>query len=181
MDKGNIDDNDDQIFLPQNIKEMLDYEYIFHTHPPTPSIGKRIKNDNVLYEFPSIQDIIHFIEHSNYGVTQGSIVMAPEGMYIIRKKKFNNKKIIIDKNTFETKFNDFWFDIQVDAITKYGYKFSENFFYEKIAQNKYFINKINKELEKFNLIIKYYPRSKDKNNNWVVNDVYIEVFPVEPK
>ena len=70
MDKGNIDDNDDQIFLPQNIKEMLDYEYIFHTHPPTPSIGKRIKNDNVLYEFPSIQDIIHFIEHSNYGVTQ---------------------------------------------------------------------------------------------------------------
>ena len=35
------DDDDTYILLPQNMTDALDYEYIFHTHPPTPFPGAR--------------------------------------------------------------------------------------------------------------------------------------------
>ena len=181
MKKGTLHENDNEIFLPTNMKEMFDFEYIFHTHPPTPSPGGRVKKDYVLYEFPSVQDIIHFIEHYNYGVTQGSIVMAPEGMYIITKKNFNGQKIEIDKEKFEKELDKIWFDVQNDAITQYGETFTNKFFYEEISQNKKYINKINSYLNKYDLIINFYLRSKDKNGNWTINNVYIQVYPIEPK
>ena len=84
-----VDANDDVIFLPKNMIDAFDYEYIFHTHPPTPKQGARA-NVGILYEFPSISDLFHFMDHYNEGKTQGSIVIAPEGMYIIRKKEEYN-------------------------------------------------------------------------------------------
>jgi hypothetical protein len=78
-----VDRDDHSILLPANMIEAYDYEYIFHTHPPTPRPGGRA-NVGVLYEFPSISDIFHFMDHYNNGVVQGSIIIAPEGIYIIR-------------------------------------------------------------------------------------------------
>ena len=44
-------------------------------------------------------DIFHFIEHHNQGKTQGSIIIAPEGLYIIKcinsNLKINIKNEII--------------------------------------------------------------------------------------
>ena len=37
-----IDAVDDDIYLPRNMTEALDYEYMFHTHPPTPKPGGRV-------------------------------------------------------------------------------------------------------------------------------------------
>ena len=36
-----VDQGDEEIFLPKNMSEALDYEYLFHTHPPTPKPGGR--------------------------------------------------------------------------------------------------------------------------------------------
>ena len=78
------DDEDPTIFLPKNNIEALSVDYIFHTHPKSPELGSRLEY-KLLYEFPSISDIYHFIDHHNRGILKGSLVITPEGLYIIRK------------------------------------------------------------------------------------------------
>ena len=41
--KTNREDNDDlDILLPSDFPDIKDYEYMFHTHPPTPFPGSRV-------------------------------------------------------------------------------------------------------------------------------------------
>lgn len=174
-----IDEYDDEIYFPNEMNDSFDYEYIFHTHPPTPKIGGRAK-DGILYEFPSISDIFHFIEHYNNGDTQGSIIVAAEGLYIIRKKIFNNKKIKINEERFYRECVKKYQLIQTEAIKKYGVKFSNYKFYSKIAQDKTYINKLNKIFNKYKIHVDYYPREKD-NKFWIINTIYLPVYPIEPK
>ena len=82
--KQNISDKyDENILLPDNMPDAFDFEYMFHTHPSTPKPGSRV-SEGFLYEFPSIPDLEQFIDHYNNGETQGSIIFAPEGLYIIK-------------------------------------------------------------------------------------------------
>ncbi|QKF93879.1 hypothetical protein QKU48_gp0421 [Fadolivirus algeromassiliense] len=175
-----VDANDDDIYLPRNMIEALDYEYIFHTHPPTPVPGGRVKS-GILYEFPSISDIFHFIDHYNGGRTQGSIVIAPEGMYIIRKKKVDDTKIDIDEDEFYKETLNMMWKCQRESITKYGKTFTTKKFYSKIAQDKTYINNINKVINKYKLHIDYYPRIKDETNKWVIDTIYLPVYVTELK
>ena len=43
------------------------------------------------------------------------------------------------------------------------------------------IEMFNKILHKYNIDIFYKSRTKDTNNHWILNDVYIPVYPVEIK
>lgn len=170
-----VSKNDDEIFLPRTATDAYDYEYIFHTHPPTPRPGGRTEL-GILYEFPSISDILHFIEHYNNGSTQGSIVVTPEGMYNIRKKEFDRKKININREDFFNDTRNIFIEIQTDAIDKYGEDFSLDTFYEEIAQDRYYINKFNETLNNYDINIDYYPRIKIKNR-WLIDTVYLPVYP----
>ncbi len=172
------DPNDTTIFLPQNMEDAIDYEYIFHTHPPTPKPGGRAK-EGILYEFPSISDLFHFIDHYNDGVTQGSIIICPEGLYNIRKIDFNDKKINIDENKLYNKMIDVTFKIQDDALHKYGEDFTEKSYYSNIAQDRKFINKFNNALTEFGLTVDYFPRTLDKNGRWILQEVFLPVQVVE--
>lgn len=175
-----VDKEDDSIYQPKEALDWFDYEYIFHTHPATIRPGGRVEF-GILYEFPSISDILHFIDQYNYGKTQGSIVITPEGMYIIRKYNQNGKKIRLNEdklfkqsmNTFET--------VQADAIEEYGENFSNDTFYSEIAQDTEYIDKINKTLNKFDIHIDYYPRIKDKLGRWIIDTIYVPVYVTEPK
>lgn len=89
-----IDKEDSEIFLPKDMDEMFEYEYIFHTHPPTPKEGGRA-DVGILYELPSIGDLYHFIDHYNEGNVIGSLVVTPEGLYNIRR--FYDKDGILAK------------------------------------------------------------------------------------
>ncbi len=175
-----ISPDDDDIFLPKNMLEALDYEYIFHTHPPTPAPGARAIQ-GILYEFPSISDIFHFIDHYNDGRTQGSIVIAPEGMYIIRKKDTDDKKIDINEDKFYEQFIAEMWKSQESAIKKYGTEFSLHTFYSVIAQDKKYINNLNKILNKYKLHIDYHARIKDIEDTWVIDTIYLPVYSVEYK
>ena len=73
--------------MPNNVEDMFNYEYIFHTHPPTPRPGGRV-NVGIVYELPSIGDVLHFIDHFNDGKISGSIVITSEGIYNIRHYYF---------------------------------------------------------------------------------------------
>jgi len=173
-----IDKNDDDIFLPGNLYDAFDYEYYFHTHPATPKPGGRAKL-GILYEFPSLGDIFHFIDHYNQGDTQGSIIITPEGMYIIRKFKRNNKKIKINEDKFYKLLNNKFKQIQFDAIDFYNTNFTDYTFYSEIAQNTTYIGKINKLINKFELHIDYFPRIRDSKGRWIIDTVYVPVNPIE--
>jgi len=175
-----VDKNDVDIFLPGNMIDMFDYEYIFHTHPATHGPGGRARL-GILYEFPSIGDIFHFMDHYNKGKTQGSIVIAPEGMYVIRKHIYDNKAIKINEDKFYSDVSKLQRKIQQDAIKKYGEKFTSYDFYSKVAQDKTYINKFNSTLRKYKMFIDYYPRLKDKKNKWVIDTIYLPIYVIEPR
>lgn len=177
---GNTNDithSDDEIFLPTNSDDMYDYEYIFHTHPPTPKPGHRY---GIIYDFPSISDIFHFIEHYNNGKMQGSIVITPEGLYNIRKYNFDGKPIKYDRKDFYQKVRRSFIKIQDLAIDKYGTNISKNKFYSKVAQDTEFIKQFNETLNLFDIKIDFYPRKLFKGQ-WLIQDVYLPVFPIQKK
>lgn len=176
-----VDHGDDDIFLPENMSDAFDYEYMFHTHPPTPIPGGRAK-EGVLYEIPSVGDILHFIDHFNSGRTQGSIVVAPEGLYNIRKLDFDREKINFDKekeNAFYKKILHEQRKLQDKAIKKFGVKFTQETFYKKIAQDTEFIEDFNKVLNEYGIQVDYFPRIKDETGNWTIDTIHLPVYVTE--
>jgi len=184
--KTTREDTDDvTILLPKDLPDLPDYEYIFHTHPPTPRPGGRAETDGILYEFPSISDIFHYIENYNNGFIQGSIVVTAEGLYIIKSKVPVNKKIIIPKNTrqLEKDLTYEQFKIQNEAIMKYGTKFTNKTFFNKIAKDKKYINKFNQIIKKYlnnQIVIKFINRIYDKIiDQWIIKSLYLRLRSVE--
>jgi hypothetical protein len=181
--KGNtkmVSRGDDSILLPgEYTRDELDYEYIFHTHPPTEGIGGRAVG-GVLYEFPSPGDIIHFINNYNEHKIQGSLVITPEGLYNIRKLKMDQKKLNIKKELFWRELTNVQMKIEDEAIKLYGTDIDSDFFYSEIAQNREYINKLNKFLNKYGLQINFYSRIKDNSGSWIIDTIYIPIFIIEP-
>lgn len=173
-----VDKGDEEIYLPKNMPDALDYEYIFHTHPPTPKPGGRV-DIGILYEFPSVSDIFHFIDHHNEGTTQGSLVIAPEGVYNIRKLVFDLEKIFVNENKLFKQLQDVMGQAQFDSIEKYGEQFTTYEFYSKIAQDTKYIKMINKVLNKYRMQIDYYPRVKDDKGKWIIDTLYLPVCVIE--
>ena len=170
-----IDKNDEEIFLPNDPVNIREYEYLFHTHPPTPNPGSRIK-DGILYEFPSIGDILHFCDKHNTGNTIGSLVVTPEGLYNIRCNNYL-EKININENQENILYKEYYLELRNNnelAIKKYCDKFNINKFYKFIAQDYTYINNINNILKRYNLYIDYFPRKKI-NNMWIINDVHLRL------
>ena len=183
--KTNRQDRDDpEILLPQNMPDALEYEFMFHTHPPTPFAGARAKN-GILYEFPSISDIFHFIEHYNIGETQGSMIIAPEGIYIIHSNTGDDKINIESPNNIFKKMINESFEIQHEAISKYGVDYENNKkFYTDVMIDFKYINDFNKLLKKYlddQIYVEYIPRKKDSLNNYTIDKLIIELKPIQKK
>lgn len=176
--KQNISDKlDDTILLPDNMPDAFDFEYMFHTHPSTPNPASRIV-EGILYEFPSVSDLFHFIEHHNQGKTQGSIIIAPEGLYLIKCIDSNLKIDIEDENRIIDYLEDEISSIQEEALEKFGYEINEQRYYKKVAQDRKYIDKFNVLIKELNLKIFYKPRVL-VNKKWVLDDLYLKVRPIE--
>ena len=170
-----VDKGDDEIFMPNNVKDMFEYEYIFHTHPPTPKPGGRVEG-GILYELPSIGDILHFIDHYNDGRISGSVVVTSEGLYNIRDKHLKGNKIKIDEDSLFFEYNKISRKVNDTGIRKYGTTFSNETFFGKIAQDKKLINKINDVVNKYEIHIDYVPRIYDGKKNWIIDTVYLPIY-----
>ena len=175
------DIDDTEILLPNDLSDSYSYKYFFHTHPPTPYPGGRAIQ-GIIYEFPSISDIFHFIDHYNMGNTIGSIVVAPEGYYIIYPSNFSIKKINYDIEIEEEIYNIMNEEsniIQDIAIKKYDVKFTEDFYYNTIAMDTTYLNLFNKMINKYlnnqiKIIIKH--RTKDiLTNKWILKHLYLPI------
>lgn len=170
-----VDKGDNEIFMPNNVEDMFNYEYMFHTHPPTPKPGGRAEY-GILYELPSIGDILHFIDHFNDGKISGSIVITSEGLYNIRSRTYTEDKIKIDEDKLFFDYNKISRKIQETSLKKYGTKFTDKEFYGKIAQDKDLINTINSVLNEFEMHIDYIPRILNEKNNWVLDSIYLPIY-----
>lgn len=176
-----IDYDDEDIYFPGDVEEALQYEFIFHTHPPTSGLTR--VNDGILYEFPSINDIYHFTDLYNKGKTQGSIIIAPEGLYIIctkdnKKVKYPNSDKVFDN------MNTKLLEIQEQAIKEYGIDINDNLYYNKIIVNKKYIKMYNEMVNKVfsdKIKIKYITRKYDeKIKKWYLPSFYISLNIIEP-
>lgn len=177
-----VDKEDPTIYMPQNSEEAFQVDYLFHTHPKTPYLGSRISN-SIIYEFPSMADILHFVEHHNRGKLLGSIVIAPEGIYNIRKFTFNRDKIRLDQDIFLSELEDTYIECYQDSMLDFSdlkeiekingfYKIPEKIFYKQISINLEFIKRINYILEKYDITIDFYPRVK-LNEKWIFPTIYL--------
>lgn len=167
-----VDEGDEEIYLPMGMDDMFNYEYIFHTHPPTPKPGGRA-SDGILYEFPSIGDIYHFIDHHNDGNVIGSLVVAAEGLYNIRTSSSLTNHVKIDEDLLYKRYQIFFNKVQKEAIIEHGSKFTTDEFYKTIAQDASYINKMNTMLNDFGIHIDYYPRKQDVEGRWIIDTVFL--------
>ncbi len=165
-------EKDPEIFLP-TLNNYKNYQYIFHTHPETPSIGSRI-SVGVLYEIPSYADIINFAENSEYGITIGSIVVAPEGIYLIKSRCFGKN---INKNiTQEDKERIFFLQNKyINKHKKIIEKKDIDLFHKIIFKDFKFIEECNDVYKKYNIKIDYFPRVKDKEL-WILDDLVLPLY-----
>jgi hypothetical protein len=183
-----VDKEDPNIFLPKSRTDLVNFEYIFHTHPKTPYLGSRIKY-NLLYEFPSISDILHFIDNHNNGKLLGSLVLAPEGLYHIHKYIFNKEEIKLDFFIFMDELDYELRECYLDAKKEYSkinykklmrnneIKIPESYFYKNISLNFDYVNRINMLLAKYDLYIDFYPRIRLSNTkNWILPDIYLPII-----
>lgn len=168
-----FDPSDQSIFLPNNTPDLINYEYLFHTHPNTIEYAGRI-NEGILYEFPSANDIFNFIKYHNEGKAQGSIIIAPEGIYVIRLIDFE-KQVNIDNN-FHSDLKKLILKLEhhaVNKLIKIKNKLSDaDIFHEKVGSNFKYINNYNKFIAPHNIYIEYYPREK-KNNEWCLRSILL--------
>lgn len=193
LNDSRVDKNDPILYMPKNCIEAFDVDYIYHTHPKTPYIGSRA-SEGIIYEFPSISDILHYTEHHNGGRLLGSLIVTPEGVYIIHKKNINREKIRIDYDLIISDLNKIYNLCYKESIEKYKeinnfikddyIKIPDKYFYEKISINFEYINKINNILLKYDLYIDYYPRIRiskgkentDNDNYWILPDIYVPII-----
>lgn len=169
--------DDPTIFFHDNPINLFDYEYFFHTHPPTPCPGGRA-SEGILYEFPSVEDIVHYVHNYNKGKTIGSIILAAEGLYNIHKIKLDKKKININYKNFFKDMTKIYRKVQTMAIAKYTTNFTNDVFFEKISQDRTFIDIINDKLKDYELTIDYHSRIFVENS-WIIDNIYLPIMEID--
>lgn len=167
-----VDDNDGNIFLPQSEKTNYEFEYMFHTHPNTNTNGERMKS-GILYEFPSSNDIFYFVQCHNNGRSQGSIVVAPEGTYVVRPVKYA-KKIKLGVTNADLNANIIKIERAAHAKNKHLIdKFIDpDTFHKHVSYNFDYIKMYNSYLHPHNIFIEYYPRIK-LGKRWALREIGI--------
>ena len=169
-----ISNADPSIFLPRNDDILARHPYIFHTHPVTDAYGSRQKS-GIVFDFPSPNDIFNFVTYHNTAIAQASIVVATEGMYVIRPM-FYEKKIALPSAAFD-KIKNGIVKIEKRAYAKYydiiKGELSEEIYLTNIACDLSFINMFNDLIDEYNLYVEYYPRRK-KKNQWAMHGIYLQ-------
>jgi hypothetical protein len=171
--KKEFDRNDPEIYFPVVSDDADDYEFMYHTHPPTPTPGARAKS-GIVYEIPSLPDIQTFIITYQEGKTQGSIIVAPEGFYVIRSlvKKLNPSKYNLEEMYHKMLYDNYEF------AKKYNFNITPEIFYKKIITDLRFYKRIKHLIEKYTnkeITIDFFKRKEDKNGNWTVSKLYLVV------
>jgi hypothetical protein len=173
------DKTDKEIFFPIVPQDADDFEFMYHTHPPTPTPGARAKV-GVVYEIPSLPDIQTFILAYQEGLIQGSIIVAPEGFYVIRALKNNLQS---EKYDLE-KMHDEILYLNYKYAKKYKFHITPETFYKKIITDTKVPTKLRQLIKKYTnneITIDFFKRKKDSSGNWTIKKLILIVNPKEKK
>ena len=165
------------IYTPRNFLFNEDYEYNFHTHP-----GGRKSH---LFEPVHFGDIKVYVENAlDKEITQGELVFALEGIYIISPlKHIKNIKYpeddldILDDKLFNKVNNNY-----IKKFNKQKKYDRKNFIYNIVAQNlnKDFITPLNKIYNPFGINIIFHPVIFNKKyEQWEYPSIKLPVKVVE--
>jgi len=177
--KKESDKSDPEIYFPIVSDDVEDYEFMYHTHPPTPTPGARA-SIGIVYEIPSLTDIHTFILIYMEGKTQGSIIIAPEGIYVIRALK---DKLHVNNYNLDKMYDEIMY-LNYEYAEKYNFNITPVIFYNKIITDTRLPKKIKTLVEKYTnneLTIDFFRRKLDKNKNWTINKIALIVRPKEKK
>ena len=179
-DNNRIDVNDDNIYLPTNTDILAKHPILFHTHPVTQngSIDKKSANiyagrlsEGIIYEFPSANDVLNFVKYRRDGVAQASIVISPEGIYVIRPIIYYYPNKVTE--IFHKHLHKFIIKLENMAVNQYGNisNISDpDIFHQNISLDLTYIKMYNDFIKKSNLFIEFYSRQK-KNNEWTLPEI----------
>lgn len=171
------DRSDPEIYFPTVTDDAEDFEFMYHTHPPTPTPGARAKS-GIVYEIPSLADINTFIVTYLEGKTQGSIIVAPEGFYVIRalKNKLNPEDYQLEEVMNKIMYMNYKY------AEKYKFNITVDIFYKKIITNTKLQKKLKQLIEKYTnkeITIDFFKRKPDSAGNWILKKLYLVVSPKE--
>lgn len=165
-----IDPSDQEIYLPNNTDTFGEYHYMFHTHPNNGKWGGRLKS-GIVYEFPSASDLFNFTSYYDNGKTQASVIVSPEGIYVIRAIKYV-KRFNLDPSLYSD-FNRTIDRIEAKAYAALGGTIkSAADFHHHISSNTRYVHMLNKYLKKYNIYLEYYPRIF-VNGEWILRPIYL--------
>ena len=166
-----VEEDDTDIFLPSNTDRFNDYYYMFHTHPNSSDWGGRLRS-KIVYEFPSASDIFNFASYYDSGKTLGSLIVSPEGLYVIRTVRYVDR-LDLDNKYFE-KISKLIGDLESQAYDNLKETVTDpDSFHEYVSSNICYIDQLNNYLRKINLYIEYYPRIK-VNEEWHLKQIYLQ-------
>ena len=146
-------------------------KYVFHTHPPTPTAGGRIKTEMIVYEFPSMQDITSFLVIGNETEIEAELIFAPEGIYVL---SIYDIKKGIDKTQFDHSRK--YLAILNEAYDEYKNIKTEEEFYNTVIYDFKYAKKLNELIKKYNLKLSYFPKEKTENNKWIYGKIYLPIM-----
>lgn len=152
-----IDTTDDSIYLPCNTDVMYQHPYLFHTHPMQSVVGGRAEA-GIIYELPSPGDIFNFVHMAEKGKAQASIIVSPEGLYVIRKI-FPDQSLTVQPDDYLRiqriigRVEDFTLSrIQGQDLT------DPETFQSQVCQHTDAIRRYNRIVRKMGIWTEYYPR-----------------------
>lgn len=177
---GRVDTSDATIIMPANVSEMKQYPYLFHTHPNTTGDHMARYREGVPYELPSPGDLHHFSHYASRGTCQGSVIVSPEGMYVMRKA---NWCIPVDMAGLTQKnLAGIVGSIQKEEMVRLKKIESKlvdlDAFHRYVSGDPRAINKLNVVLNDANIFVDYYPRIR-RGSTWALPEIKLNYQ--EPK
>ena len=176
-------EDDKEILFNYDLPDIQENEMIFHTHPPTGGVYGRLK-DEIIYDPPSPEDILHFMENYNEGVVQNSLVVAIEGYYVIKCKKIGLNEIRIeDVEYFLSRYNKLLDRLQDKALDDHKvhskkFEKSKDYFFSEVDEN--YLENMNRFLDNYNIEIEFKKRKYNKKiKKFIVQTLYLEIIPIE--
>jgi hypothetical protein len=155
---------DPEILLPRDYPKMYSYYYIFHTHPY--DTFRRIQG--ILYELPSSNDLYIYHKYHQYGHLISSLIIAPEGLYVIRPRNATQMTTWYD-------LTDRFLELEKKSYTRMKIKNIHPLDHKKIYYHFKTIQEYNDLISHMNIYVEYYPREW-KHNRWMLRDIDLHFF-----
>ena len=170
-----IDSWDNSIYLPCTTPDMYLHPYLFHTHPLNGTLGGR-REVGIIYELPSPSDIHNFVYLAEHGRAQASIIVAPEGLYVIRKIRPDETVRLGESQLSKIS----------DAITQIESRSSERIgdsdishpmtFSRLVVEDTAAIQDLNTVLVPMGIWTEYYPRTYYQSGSCVLPEIYLRYY-----